>query len=160
MRVRHVMSTDVVTVVREDRVVMASDLVTRVGITGLPVVDADQILLGMVSDLDFVRAYRHGTNLDTLTVGDVMERRSPVVGPDAGLHEAASLMEEWHVRLLPVVHEGRLAGIISRGDVLRGLAQRAHRRLPAGVSVGAMHGSGRTCACVSAAPEWKPGGTS
>jgi CBS domain-containing protein len=106
-----------------------------------------------------VRAYRHGGNLDTLTVDDVMQRRSPIVGPDAGLHEAAALMEEWQVRLLPVVNQGALAGIISRGDVLRGLAQRAHRRLPDNTTYGAPHGSGQPCACVAAAV-LNSGGTS
>jgi CBS domain-containing protein len=157
MRVRHAMTADVLTVVPDDRAWTAAELVTRVGITGLPVVDTDRTLLGMVMDLDFVRASRQGGNLDTLTVGDLM-RRPPVVAPDADLHDAAMLLEEWQVRLLPVVEDGRLVGIISRGDVLRGLAHRDGRPVAAGARAEVPCGSGRRCACVATAHTWELGG--
>lgn len=158
MRVRHAMTTDVITVVPDDRAWTAAELVTRVGVTGLPVVDAGHGVIGLVTDLDFVRAAHHGGNLDTLTVRDVMRYRPPVVAPDAELYEAAALMDSWQVHLLPVVEDQRLAGIISRGDVLRGLAHRDRRPVAAGMAAEVSHGSGRPCACVSAARAWELGG--
>jgi CBS domain-containing protein len=152
------MTPDVITVVPDDRAWTAAELVTRVGITGLPVVDVDQAVVGMVTDLDFVRASRQGGNLDTLAVRDLMRHQPPVVAPDAELYEAAALMEEWQVRLLPVIEDGRLAGIVSRGDVLRGLARRDGRPMAAGAQAEAPCGSGQPCACVSATQTWELGG--
>ncbi|MGE0539560.1 MAG: HPP family protein [Dehalococcoidia bacterium] len=160
MRVRHAMTTNIITVVPDDRAWTAAELVTRVGITGLPVVDANDAVLGMVTDLDFIRTYRKGGNLDTLTVGEVMRHRPPLVSPDAELYEAAALMEEWRVRLLPVVEDGRLAGIISRGDVLRGLAHRDGRPVATGLSVGTSNGSSKPSVNASTVPLWELGGES
>jgi CBS domain-containing protein len=154
------MTSNVITVIPDDRAWTAAALVTRVGITGLPVVDAGGAVLGMVTDLDFIRSYRKGGNLDTLTVGEVMRHRPPLVGPDTELYEAAALMEEWQVRLLPVVEDGQLAGIISRGDVLRGFAHRDGRPVATGVSVGTSNGSGKPSVNASAAPLWELGGES
>jgi CBS domain-containing protein len=89
-----------------------------------------------------------------------MRHRPPLVGPDTELYEAAALMEEWQVRLLPVEEDGRLVGIISRGDVLRGLAHRDGRPVATGVSVGTSNGSTKPSANASAAPLWELGGES
>ncbi len=56
-------------------------------------------------------------------VGDIMSHPPIVIDPEATLREAEALMEEERVRRLPVVNvEGRLVGIISRGDVREGLS--------------------------------------
>jgi CBS domain-containing protein len=154
------MTANVITVVPDDRAWTAAALVTRVGITGLPVVDAGGAVLGMVTDLDFIRTYRKGGNLDMLTVGEVLRHRPPMVGPDAELYEAAALMEELQVRLLPVVEDGRLAGIISRGDVLRALANRDGRPVVSGMSVGTSNGPSKPSVNASTAPLWELGGES
>ncbi len=59
-------------------------------------------------------------------VRDIMSAPPIVIDPEASLTQAQSLMEEAHVRRLPVVDEqGRLVGIISRGDVREGLSATA-----------------------------------
>jgi len=56
-------------------------------------------------------------------VRDLMSCPPVVIDPDATLAEAEALMEEAHVRRLPVVNaEGRLVGIISRGDIREGMS--------------------------------------
>ena len=87
-----------------------------------------------------------------------MDPRPLFVEPETNLYTAIELMEEWQVRLLPVVEQGRLVGIISRGDVLRGLAHRDGRPVAAGLAAEVPHGSGRPCACVSMAQAWELGG--
>jgi CBS domain-containing protein len=52
-----------------------------------------------------------------------MSKYPILVTPDTELEEAASLLEEWQIRRLPVCEEGRLVGLISRGDVLRALLE-------------------------------------
>lgn len=97
----------------------AAQTLTRLEVTGLPVVDADRQVLGMISQMDLIRAIRRGDPLDTTPIRDLMQVYPVFVTPEMDLLEAAGLLEEWGVHRLPVCREGRLAGILSRGDVLR-----------------------------------------
>jgi CBS domain-containing protein len=108
------------------------------GVSGLPVLDADGRLAGIVSEADLLlreappaepspnrlwpesherrvdRAKSHGT-----CAAEVMTRRVITVTPQSSLSAAARLMREHAVRRLPVVdREGTLVGIASRGDLL------------------------------------------
>lgn len=55
--------------------------------------------------------------LSQITVGDLMSRDVVSVSPSAKLTEAVQLMKEFGIRHLPVVENGRLVGIVSRGDI-------------------------------------------
>jgi CBS domain-containing protein len=54
-------------------------------------------------------------------VADVMSRNLHEVGPDDTIEEAASIMTRHRINRLPVVVEGRLVGIVTRGDIISGL---------------------------------------
>ncbi|HOV51629.1 MAG TPA: CBS domain-containing protein [Methanothrix sp.] len=54
-------------------------------------------------------------------VADVMSRNLHEVGPDDTVEEAASIMTRHRINRLPVVVEGRLVGIVTRGDIISGL---------------------------------------
>jgi CBS domain-containing protein len=150
MSVAGVMTRDVVTVTPNDRAWTVSELLNRLGITGMPVVDDRNHVVGVVSELDLLRALRHAADLRRTPVSEVMQARPFFVPSDTDLLTAAALMDEWQVRRLPVCDDGRLAGIISRGDLLRALTsggsnarlRHAHQKISCG--------SGRPCHCVSA----------
>jgi CBS domain-containing protein len=61
------------------------------------------------------------TMMPPLTVRDVMTRSVMCIAETTDLEEAARLMVSKDVELFPVVTEGRLSGLISRGDILRQL---------------------------------------
>ncbi|MFN8557831.1 MAG: CBS domain-containing protein [Dehalococcoidia bacterium] len=69
MQVRSVMTGNVVTVTEEDRAWTAAELLARLDLTGLPVVDAERRVLGVVTDLDLIRALRAGGDLRATAVG-------------------------------------------------------------------------------------------
>lgn len=118
MLVYQAMSTHVVAARPEESALeVARELIER-GITGLPVVDADGHVVGLVSELDLLRAVRDGIDPAQVTVEAVMDRRPLFVGPDTDLFIAIDLMDEWQVRRLPVCVGSRLVGIISRRDIL------------------------------------------
>jgi CBS domain-containing protein len=54
-------------------------------------------------------------------VGDIMSRNLHEVGPDDSVEEAASIMTRHRINRLPVVEDGRLVGIVTRGDIISGL---------------------------------------
>ena len=95
----------------------------------LPVVDGGRVV-GFVTKLDFLKAFTFNTehpvpNYDQVmrrTVADVMTRAIVTVEPEAPLTRVLQLMVELRARSFPVVDaSGALAGIISRGDIMRAL---------------------------------------
>ena len=124
MSVEDAMSKSVITVTGADPAARAADLLIDGNITGLPVVDEDGHVVGIVSDLDLISALRHGIDLTDTSVGEVMDVRPLYVERHTDLETVVDLMEQWRVRRLPVCEAGRLVGVISRGDVLRELHAR------------------------------------
>jgi CBS domain-containing protein len=122
MLVRDAMTTTIYAVTPEDPAAAAAQHIMVWGITGLPVVDAQGCVRGVVTELDLLRALRNGADLHTTPVSHVMHWRPIFVEPETDLYTAVAMMEEWQVRRLPVCERSRIVGIISRGDVLRALA--------------------------------------
>jgi CBS domain-containing protein len=121
--VRDIMTTGVVTV-RPDtpgRAVAAMFREHRV--SGFPVTDGAGKVVGVVTETDLVAlvaGQRHGRGAaGDATAGDLMSRPAVTVGPDDLVKTAARLMHKHRLQRLPVVDaDGRLAGIVSRSDVL------------------------------------------
>lgn len=103
---------------------------------GLPVVDGEGIVVGMLTERELMQhllpAYLQGgarrpepptgAHGDARrAVRDVMTRQVLCVSPDQPLAEAASLMNNRNVDRVPVVKEGRLVGFLTRGDIVRKL---------------------------------------
>ena len=116
----------------------AQDMV-RAGIGGLPVVDDQGRVIGMLSERELMRhllnAYLHGAVAGTAgassaktppgagrrLVRDVMTRQVLCVSPDQPLAEVASIMTNKDVDRVPVVRGGTLVGLLTRGDIVRKL---------------------------------------
>ncbi|MEP7088292.1 MAG: CBS domain-containing protein [Gemmatimonadota bacterium] len=111
----------------------ARDMV-RSGIGALPVIEADGLLVGMLSERELMRHMlslasingstprpQSGVERARRTVRDVMTRQVLCVSPDQPLSEVASLMTNKDVDRVPVVQEGRLVGFLTRGDIVRKL---------------------------------------
>jgi CBS domain-containing protein len=142
--VADVMTHLVVTVRPEDPIPRAAQHLLSNRISGAPVVH-DGKLVGVVSEADLVRAYARPTprgfvaphpllslmsdagprrDVRAITVGDVMATDVIYVGPDAGICEAASLIDHHGVRRLPVVAgEGYVVGVLTRSDLVRCMAR-------------------------------------
>ncbi|HEX6345205.1 CBS domain-containing protein [Umezawaea sp.] len=137
MRAEDVMSSPVVTVRPDTPVKAAIGLMTSHGFTALPVVDADDRLVGIVTEADLVRD-RVIPDARTLVwredrapvvepppdaVGEVMTSPATAVRRSADIAEVATVMLDGHIRCTPVVDRGKLVGVVSRRDLLRTLAR-------------------------------------
>ncbi|NYT20816.1 MAG: CBS domain-containing protein [Methanomicrobiales archaeon] len=91
-------------------------ILKRTGISGVPVLKEGK-LVGIITRKDLLR------KSDETQLGLLMTRDPVTVTPDASVQEAARLMIEYNVRRLPVVDEGKLAGLISVADLIHALAQ-------------------------------------
>ncbi|MFE0376742.1 CBS domain-containing protein [Streptomyces inhibens] len=89
-------------------------------INGMPVVDADDRVIGVVSATDLKRVRRSTATGGTLTAGAVMSAPARTVRADDSVVRAARLMSTSGVERLPVVdEEARLVGMVTRRDVLQ-----------------------------------------
>jgi CBS domain-containing protein len=142
MRVREVMTRDVVTVSPDTPIGEAALLMATCAVSGLPVVDRRGTVVGIVSEGDLIlrqkprertpwwRAFfadgealaREYQKAVGTTAGEVMTRSVMCVAPDVSLATAAAILDARRIRRLPVVADGRLVGIVSRGDLVRALA--------------------------------------
>jgi CBS domain-containing protein len=76
---------------------------------------------------DLVKWERMRAALDEIPkkkVGQVMSRNLQEVGPDDSIEDAAGIMTHRRINRLPVVENGRLVGIVTRGDIISGLGMR------------------------------------
>jgi len=142
MQARDVMTTPVISVSEDTRVHDVVRLLLDHGISAVPVVDEQRRVVGMVSEGDLLRAPDEargkqvwwlallmlGGTLDYerihgSTAGDVMSRPVVAVDEDTPLTEIARILEREHIKRVPVLRDdGRLAGIVSRANLLHGLA--------------------------------------
>jgi CBS domain-containing protein len=117
------MTSDVITVRASTTITDAARLMFRNRISGLPVIDSDSYVIGMITEADFLRleVARHTEDDVNIveTVGEVMTQDVMTISPTASLAEAAQLMVYEDVNRLPVVDaDSRMLGIISRLDVV------------------------------------------
>ena len=118
MKVRDLMTKQVVRIHPEEPVAVAARTLTQYNIGALPVCGQDGQLYGMVTDRDLVtRCMASGRQAEVMKVRDVMTGGVVSVGPDMDVTAAAHLMGRRQVRRLPVVENGRLCGMVSLGDL-------------------------------------------
>lgn len=144
MEAKDVMTTPVVTVGLQASVEEVAELMLKQRISGVPVVDGKNRLQGIVSEGDLIRRLEPGSQshrswwLDLLagrdatafeyvkaqgrTAADVMTRKVVTVGERTSLANVAALLEHHHIKRAPVVQAGRVVGIVSRANLLHGLA--------------------------------------
>jgi CBS domain-containing protein len=153
MKAADVMSTNVITVGPDARVQDVAQILLSARISGVPVVEADGKLLGIVSEGDLMRRVEAGTERrrpwwlvilagrealaaefikeHSRTVADVMTRNVITAAPDTPLSTIANLLEKNAIKRVPIVDEGKVVGIVSRANLLQALASLSKQVEPA-----------------------------
>lgn len=118
MKIKDVMTKQVVTVASEASLKEAASVLAERRVSGLPVVDADGAVVGVISEADIL-SKEAGEN-DARTVREAMTSPARTIGPGRPVAEAARRMLEEAVNRFPVVDEdGHLIGIVTRADLVR-----------------------------------------
>ncbi len=87
--------------------------------SGLPVVDENSIVIGVVTEFDLIKAKQEGKDLKTVKAQEIMSRPPITVRESTPIEEIIATMMEHRIIRVPVVKEdGRLVGIIARSDLL------------------------------------------
>jgi CBS domain-containing membrane protein len=130
LTVKDVMTADVTTLKRNEKLTLADDMMNLGRIRHLPVLDDDgKELLGIVSQRDLFRGalaqaigygqYARRKLLDTLLVKEVMTTEPTTTTPETPLADAAGVLMEKKIGCLPVVANGHLVGILTEGDFVK-----------------------------------------
>lgn len=146
LKAADIMSTRVITVKPDTGVRELAEILAIHNIGGVPVLDDDGRLAGVVSQSDLVAQNKNPRvpsavtlfdwviylgGLDRLedelkkmagtTAGDIMTREVVSVGPDATLEDVATIMSEKKVHTVPVLQDDELVGVIGKLDIVRSL---------------------------------------
>ena len=136
-QIRDVMTVDPIAISPKAKLREAEELFETHDFNGVPVVDNQRCLLGMLTKFDLLNAFRfdahtlvpHYDDIMEQTVETVMTREPLTVAPQLPLSRLLQKLVEIRAKSLPVVEEGhRLVGIISRQDVLKALRRATTKR--------------------------------
>ncbi|MBT4044077.1 MAG: CBS domain-containing protein [Rhodospirillaceae bacterium] len=144
MRAKDIMTTDVATISPEMAVAEIAQLLMDNKISGAPVIDAAGKAVGMVSEGDLLQQVglsggakrswwlrlvstpeqdaRDFVKSHGRTAGDIMTTDVVSITEDTSTAEIARLLEERRIKRVPVLRDGALVGIVSRGNLLHALA--------------------------------------
>jgi len=145
-KVADYMTKEVITVHPETTLRDLAEILATRNINGVPVVDEEGKILGVVCESDLVnqkkplhiptvfvildsvipignpwRLHKDFQRLSAKSVGDIYSKPAVCLSPHDDLSEAARLMADRKLYTLPVVEQGRLVGILGKGDVIRSL---------------------------------------
>jgi CBS domain-containing protein len=156
MKAKDVMTSPVVTIEPDVDVLQAVRIMLQRRVSGLPVVEKDGRLVGIVTEGDFLRRAETGTQrrrprwLEFLVgpgrlaqdyaraharkVGDVMTAEPITVDESTALDDIVKLMEKRQIKRIPVVRGNNVVGIVSRANLLHALASVAREAKPAAQS--------------------------
>ncbi len=169
MKAQDIMTRDVATVSPDTPVRDIAALMMEKHISGAPVL-TDGRIVGMISESDLLHRAEVGTErkhkwwfrifadsdalareyakAHGLKAHDIMSRYVVSVRDDAELRDVADILDSRRIKRVPVVREGRLVGIITRGDLVRALSQvqisKADRKFDNAVLHKALHDRIRT----------------
>ena len=87
---------------------------------GLPVVDNNMKLIGIVTAVDIFQAIRQGKNLDSIRAIDIMAKNPMAVKQDTDINEIIDIILQKDIMLVPVVDDkNKLIGLVGRSDILQ-----------------------------------------
>jgi|SRR6476469_3365718 CBS domain-containing protein len=101
-----------------------SEIGTRLilrSINGMPIIDDDGKVIGILTIIDILRAIKDNKNIDLLKASDIMTRSPIVIYQETSIMDIIDIMDKKGIEMIPVVDEerdDRLIGIVSRKDII------------------------------------------
>ncbi len=146
LKVKEIMTTDVISVTPQTEIVQAAKILLRERINGVPVVDEEGVLVGILCESDLImqqkkfpvpsfftlldgvvpltsmkRLEAEVQKMSAVIVADAMTPNPLTVTPETTVEEVATIMVGKKYNTLPVVEDGKLVGIVGKNDILKTL---------------------------------------
>jgi len=123
LRARDIMSKNVISVQKDTPILEAVKLLMENNISGLPVVEDDMTLTGLLSEKDVVELFYEGEQAEDKTVSDYMTYPAVCFEENNALLNVCDFLAKNIFRRVPITSDGKLIGIISIQDVLNSVLQ-------------------------------------
>jgi len=93
-------------------------------VSGIPVVDKDKKVMGIVTEFDIIRAVKQGKDIKNITTEDIMTKNPITINEDTPVSDITNILETKNIiRVMVVDNSGKLVGIVSRRDILKGVTE-------------------------------------
>lgn len=153
MKVKDIMTTEMIVCRPEDTISGTAQLLKKNNISGLPVVEDDNVIgiVSEMDILKLLEIPEHGgfwlpspfevieipirelisweetkhmlTNVGSKQIREIMKKNVHTISPENSVEDASKMMARHKINRLPVVQDEKLVGIVTRGDIIRGLAE-------------------------------------
>ena len=125
---RDIMATKLITLAPDADVFDGIDLLIKHRISGAPVVDANQKLLGLFTEMSCMKVLINAAyeQLPTSRVDAFMDSNPITISEDTDILSITQLFVETQRRRLPVIRDGKVVGQVSRRDVIRAVSELMH----------------------------------
>ncbi|NOR24151.1 MAG: CBS domain-containing protein [Desulforhopalus sp.] len=91
--------------------------------SGMPVTDEEGKVIGVITELDLLKAVMEGKELVKITAEDVMTKEAVTADIDTPVSDIITIMKEENIIRLPITADSKLVGVVARCDILRSLIE-------------------------------------
>ena len=119
MQAKDVMTAGVVAINQHATLRQVTARMVSERLFGFPVTDNYERLVGVITELDVIKALLDGLDPKQAVVEEVMTRQIPSVAADAPMLDVLRALNTDRITRVPVIHNGVMVGLISREDMLR-----------------------------------------
>ena len=120
---KDVMTKDVICVNIDTSIFEAIEIMANNGVSGVPVVEEDMTLVGILSEHDVLRLLHTHKRERDRTVGEFMTQSVVYFKENDSLLDICNSLRDSSIRRIPVTSGGKVTGIISRADIIRCILQ-------------------------------------
>ena len=99
------------------------------GFSGVPILEKDGTLAGIVTEMDLLHTIREGKSLEDTTVDEIMTRDIVTVDVGTPVEDVMEVLESEKILRVPVMQAGTMVGIVSRPDLLRAAVEPQFQRV-------------------------------
>ena len=123
LEAKDIMTKQVVCIRKDTPIFEAIRMMANNNITGIPVVDDDLILVGMLSEQDVLRLFHTYDDEKDRTVNDFMTQPAIHFEENEPLLDVCYCLRDNSIRRVPITLNGKVSGVISRSDILKRILQ-------------------------------------
>ncbi len=123
LKVKHIMTENIISVKKDTPIYEAVELLVKHNFSGMPVVDDDMNLVGVLSEKDLIILYYGLKDDENKTVADFMTRPPTYLDKEVNLLDVCDFLMKNIYRRIPITSNGKLVGIITVKDILQTVLQ-------------------------------------
>jgi len=131
-RAKDIMTSEVICVRKDTPILEAIQIMVNNNITGVPVVEEDMTLIGMLSEQDVLRLFHTHEEEKNRTAGEFMTQPAVFFEENDRMLDICYRLRDYSIRRVPVTSDGKVTGIISRADILKRIMQLSQEACHAG----------------------------